>query len=728
MADNPYTNKVVFGDETLIDLTSDTVSAESLAEGETAHDASGSTIVGTASVTTKPTADDAGKVWTAGSDGTASWKEIPPVDSTLTQGGQAADAAEVGNRLSALSEEIKNVGATTSAQGIVRSSDTRIIGEIFEKPDVYTAWPLGNVQYDKDTQRVVMAINSKPAHTTGIGKVYFTIMDPVTYDVSEPTVMAEDDSGTYGCLTQSLCVLNNGTYMCVVRVHTSSNVDDIQEVRKYVSTDKGETWTYTTDLAFGDGSLLSEKSYWKSVTAMIQLSNGRLLASVGTAIIYSDDNGATWTESTTNGASETFLLELSDGKILAIGRKSWTLGATTAPAIFFTSSDYGTTWTAPADSASITDMSGNPCFGVYYSDEKLVELFYCSRSSSSGDGAHYGTIYSKVATEDDAFTDRFGAAKVLGYSKMTELGINFGYMAGAKDARNGVHLFYYDVDSTGVNWNYIRADRYVVQSIPQNDGLTSEYTGWSSAKIFEVINALNTQLTTKINYLALTVGAEAPDEIGYVKDGLVFMFHSMDYEEGSTTCKTHGDLNAGNITVKHPELITKVGDKMVLSGGYYKGVATLSIDYTVFNGLMTNNSYEAEFAFANPVTSSNGSLSGIFESASPWHGVGVNYSGVTVYLTNDRKDLKIDWSEFADSVVYVSVIYDGTSQIIKINDEIMYEAAQASLQLPASNINMSLCNQNGTYCTFGTFRFYNRVLTNEERAMNRALDKSYFEN
>lgn len=76
MADNPYTNKVVFGDETLIDLTNDTVSAESLAEGETAHDASGNTIVGTASVTTKPTVDDSGKVWTAGQDGTASWQQV----------------------------------------------------------------------------------------------------------------------------------------------------------------------------------------------------------------------------------------------------------------------------------------------------------------------------------------------------------------------------------------------------------------------------------------------------------------------------------------------------------------------------------------------------------------------------------------------------------------------------------------------------------------------------
>lgn len=41
-------NKVVFGNEVKMDLTNDTVSADNLLEGETAHDRSGSAIVGTA--------------------------------------------------------------------------------------------------------------------------------------------------------------------------------------------------------------------------------------------------------------------------------------------------------------------------------------------------------------------------------------------------------------------------------------------------------------------------------------------------------------------------------------------------------------------------------------------------------------------------------------------------------------------------------------------------------
>ena len=41
-------NKVVFGSTTLVDLTSDTVTADVLMEGYTAHDCSGNLIVGTA--------------------------------------------------------------------------------------------------------------------------------------------------------------------------------------------------------------------------------------------------------------------------------------------------------------------------------------------------------------------------------------------------------------------------------------------------------------------------------------------------------------------------------------------------------------------------------------------------------------------------------------------------------------------------------------------------------
>ena len=48
MAQNPYINKVEFGGTTLMDLTEDSVNASNLLEGETAHNAAGAPITGTA--------------------------------------------------------------------------------------------------------------------------------------------------------------------------------------------------------------------------------------------------------------------------------------------------------------------------------------------------------------------------------------------------------------------------------------------------------------------------------------------------------------------------------------------------------------------------------------------------------------------------------------------------------------------------------------------------------
>lgn len=53
MASNPYVNKVIYGNTTVIDLTSDTVASNKLASGFTAHDKSGAPITGNASLKLK---------------------------------------------------------------------------------------------------------------------------------------------------------------------------------------------------------------------------------------------------------------------------------------------------------------------------------------------------------------------------------------------------------------------------------------------------------------------------------------------------------------------------------------------------------------------------------------------------------------------------------------------------------------------------------------------------
>lgn len=52
---NLYANKIIYGGQTLIDLTGDTVAADKLLEGYTAHDKSGATITGTCDYDAKTT-------------------------------------------------------------------------------------------------------------------------------------------------------------------------------------------------------------------------------------------------------------------------------------------------------------------------------------------------------------------------------------------------------------------------------------------------------------------------------------------------------------------------------------------------------------------------------------------------------------------------------------------------------------------------------------------------
>lgn len=48
MANNPYINKVIYGNDTLLDLTSDTATADKVLSGYTFHDKTGASVTGTA--------------------------------------------------------------------------------------------------------------------------------------------------------------------------------------------------------------------------------------------------------------------------------------------------------------------------------------------------------------------------------------------------------------------------------------------------------------------------------------------------------------------------------------------------------------------------------------------------------------------------------------------------------------------------------------------------------
>jgi hypothetical protein len=104
-------NKIVYntenGPETLIDLTSDTVTPETLAEGATAHDASGRTVTGTMATTsvlyTAQTLTDAQKEQARNNIGTVSTAYMTSVFEELKT---ALEEADIAGAIAVLDEAI----------------------------------------------------------------------------------------------------------------------------------------------------------------------------------------------------------------------------------------------------------------------------------------------------------------------------------------------------------------------------------------------------------------------------------------------------------------------------------------------------------------------------------------------------------------------------------------------------------------------------------------------
>lgn len=97
-------NRVDYGGNTLIDLTSDTVTADTLASGATAHDKSGAKITGTAAITvthsitlssSEPSGGNEGDVWLVGSGGKGSTEVNIEVSTTFSTGSSSSNISAI---------------------------------------------------------------------------------------------------------------------------------------------------------------------------------------------------------------------------------------------------------------------------------------------------------------------------------------------------------------------------------------------------------------------------------------------------------------------------------------------------------------------------------------------------------------------------------------------------------------------------------------------------------
>lgn len=389
------------------------------------------------------------------------------------------------------------------------------IGEIFEQPETYLAWFQGCMKYDEEIQCPVAVISGKDTHLSGSGKCYFLKIEPNTGEITLSVAGQYDDEDTYGCFSQSFYIDKDGNYNFYASIHESSGWTEINK-RKYTSIDKGKTWTF--------------KDVTKDKTpngSIIKLKTGRLIGLIANGnsargqAIYSDDNGETWTEGFVfSGSTEVEIIELKDC-LIAIGRKNLTY-TNALPAILYFSSDNGINWTDGIESTTITDMC-NPCSGIYWNKDNVLELFYCSRASNNG---NTGTIYHAYAKLEDAKNDNFTVEKI-GDSKQTSIGIDFGYCSTACNQDEKAWVIYYDkADSgKGVNLNLILCDKIRV-TLPVSNSTNSLISLYSSKTIEDKIKALKITLNNRINEIIISGGGSVtpPSGGGDVTEG----FYTLD--------------------------------------------------------------------------------------------------------------------------------------------------------------------------------------------------------
>lgn len=470
-------------------------------------------------------------------------------------------------------DNIENIGTS-----IVNPSNVVQLGAFMDKPDVthpYVAWAFYNVQYDSSIDKVVYLVNSAISHGDNPNyDLYVYRLDPNTYDIEQ--VCAFDHSteghGMYSC---GFCIDSESNYIFVC-----TGDGDAYNSYIYKSTDKGETWTSTTI----------------AITApfgLMQLSNGRYICHDNSQkgwIYYSDDL-ITWTKTTiTNGGYENCIIELDNGNLICLARKSWQSTDNGAwngnkiiePAIISYSSDYGTTWTTGAASTSITEMSADNCCGFYHADEGLVELFVTSRYPHLDS---YGICYQYITKLEDAKHDNWGEAKTLFYAKAKAYQ-DFGYIAGCKDSDGDMHLMYYDGDSDtsgSTNYYYMKASRQQV-TLPINadknntPSITFPYSAKSTKGLLDTLKA---QLMAKINQIIIDGGGSIDDEGDgsfYITDGL--------YDFIDFTNLNKWDSTAGTYTGSKSKIVMKpdtdAGSKAV--GGGSTGAVNTMICQSITSG------------------------------------------------------------------------------------------------------------------------------------------------
>lgn len=401
-------------------------------------------------------------------------------------------------------------GGVTISGGVVsrvielqRSSPNKLTqlykrGRAFDSGGAYTAWPYGCLFTDtfSGVENALLVYTSGSSHVATDRRIYLRKMNTSDGDASVwgNSIDIVNLSGYVpagGVVTHAAGKCDNGDYI-VIAGDRNSNQSTLTHLI-FRSTDKGETWTYTTGA-------------WRGGSGFLVTKTGRVISGYGqdAGTLYidtSDDNGVTWTRRSvgfpagTNPIEPSFV-QIGSGEIISVWRRDIDDVFTDKRAYLYSvSSDNGSTWSALADTDFI-DANNSPCALVYHSDEDIVEMFSCSRYAMN-DG--YASLYQSYAT--DILTGKFSEPVRI------PVGINtrdFGYPAAVNIAGRVLVMFY----NGGNDLTWIQ-QTWGIRNHKENssisplvvENLVDPYTGFQHAIFNKDTQGMSLRLIDRITHL-----------------------------------------------------------------------------------------------------------------------------------------------------------------------------------------------------------------------------------